>query len=109
MTELINPIWPGFSYTLDLALDVALTPPGSVLRISLAAAGQTTRPRVDITLSRPAEGIHRISMTKQQTRHFRAPGMAWGDFVLRSANGTERPLNLQIGIPIEQSLTTATP
>ena len=109
MNELINPIWPGFTYALDLELDGEDIAPGAVLRIALSIASASPRPPVSVTLSRPAPRLHRLSITAEQTKEFRAPGMAWGDFVLRRANGTERPLNLQIGIPVERSMTAPLP
>lgn len=104
-----NPVWPGFPFTLDFELAADYLPAGAVLRISLSPQGQTPATAVDIQLTSPAAGFKRMSMSKEQTAQFRAPGMLWGDFVIRHADGSERPMNLRLGIPVEKPLTPATP
>lgn len=100
-----NPIWPGYDFELEFELDVSYTPAGSVLRIAFTPEGATPAAVIDATLTSPGAGRWRLALTALQTRGLRSPGTVWGDFVLRLADNSERPLNLRIGIPVAKSLT----
>jgi hypothetical protein len=105
MNDLVNPIWPGFAWEQQFELDAALAPVGTSLRITLTQEGQTRLPAITATLTRPDATRHILALTALQTSGLRAPGMLWGDFVLRAANGSETPINLRLSLPVEKPLT----
>ena len=109
MTDLVNPIWPGFAWEQQFELDAAIAPNGTTLRIALTQEGQTRLPPINVTLTRPDPTRHVLSLTALQTRDLRAPGNLWGDFVLRAADGSENPINLRLTLPVEKPLTPAIP
>jgi hypothetical protein len=109
MTDLVNPIWPGFAWSQEFELDAAIAPAGTTLRITLTQEGQTRLPAINANLTRPDATRHVLSLTALQTSGLRAPGNLWGDFVLRGFNGSEAPINLRLSLPVEKPLTVPLP
>ena len=100
-----NPIWPGYPFELEFEIDVSYTPAGSALRITFSPEAATPGTAIAATLTSPAAGRWRLELTAIQTTPLRAPGTVWGDFILRLADNSERPLNLRLGIPVAKPLT----
>lgn len=104
MTGSINPVWPGYPYTLVMTLDPAVAPASARLRIDLHGAGQPPAAAIPVTLVHQPAGVHTLALTAAQTATLRR-GALVGDLVLRRGDGHEVPLNLRLTIPVEPCLT----
>lgn len=109
MTDVFNPVWPGYPYQLPMSLDPANMPVGGHLRIDLHGAGVPRRDPIKVTLTEAPAGTHTLALTAAQTAPLRGTSMLVGDLVVHRADGTEYPLNLRLSIPVEDCLTAAEP
>lgn len=104
----INPVFPGFAWAQDFTIDPAALPVDALVRIDLRAGGQTPRPPITVSFTRPAPEVLRLSLTPQQTAGLRAPGTLTGDLVMR-VGLVDFALNLRLILPLADSLTAPLP
>lgn len=109
MTDVFNPIWPGYPFQLPMSLDPANMPVGGHLRIDLHGAGVSRRDPIKVTLTENPPGTHTLALTAEQTALLRPNAALVGDLVVRRADGSEYPLNLRLAVPVEDCLTAPEP